>query len=150
MTARCLVDTNILVYAYDNTEPTKQQQAFQLLDELATTARGALSAQVLSEAFVALTRKIRSPLRPEQAYVRIQNYQQSWPVFDLTSLIVLEAARGVVDYQMNFWDSLIWATAKLNQVGLVLSEDFSSGSVLEGVRFVDPFAEDFVLRDILA
>jgi hypothetical protein len=33
-----------------------------------------------------------------------------------------------------------WATARLNQIPPVLSGDFNDGDVLEGVRFVDPFA----------
>ena len=32
MSAKLLVDTNVLVYAYDRTEPQKQQQAIALLD----------------------------------------------------------------------------------------------------------------------
>lgn len=150
MTASCLVDTNVVVYAYDRTEPAKQLQAFRVMDQLAASARGALSVQVLAESFVALTRKIRAPLRPQEAYRRILNYQQSWLVFDVTGLIALEAARGVVDHRLNFWDSLIWATARLNQVRLVLSEDFSSGTAIEGVRFENPFAEGFTLQAVLA
>jgi hypothetical protein len=33
-----------------------------------------------------------------------------------------------------------WATARLNQISPVLSGVFNDGDVLEGVRFVDPFA----------
>jgi predicted nucleic acid-binding protein len=58
---------------------------------------------------------------------------------------VLEAVRGVRDHQLAYWDAQIWATARLNQVPLVLSEDFSNGAVIEGVRFVNPFASDFDL-----
>ena len=70
-----------------------------------------------------------------------------WPVFDLTALIVLEAGRGVRDHKFSYYDAQIWATARLNQVPLVLSEDFPHGSVLEGVRFLNPFAPHFVLED---
>jgi len=41
----------------------------------------------------------------------------------------------------------LWATARLNQVPVIFSEDFASNSVLEGVRFVNPFAPDFSLED---
>jgi predicted nucleic acid-binding protein len=60
---------------------------------------------------------------------------------------VLEAARGARDYQMHFWDAQIWATARLNQITYILSEDFNTGSVIEGVRFVNPFAPDFQISD---
>ena len=64
-------------------------------------------------------------------------------------MIFLEAARGVRDYQFNFWDAQIWAAARLNQVPVVFSEDFNTGQVTEGVRFVNPFAEDFRAEDWL-
>ena len=57
----------------------------------------------------------------------------------ITDFIVLEAARGVRDHVMSFWDAQVWATAKLNQIPVVFSEDFASGSVIEGVRFENPF-----------
>lgn len=58
---------------------------------------------------------------------------------DLTSLVVLEAVRGVRDHHFSYWDSLIWATAKMNQIPTVLSDDFSHNSVIESVRFTNPF-----------
>jgi predicted nucleic acid-binding protein len=51
----------------------------------------------------------------------------------------------VNDYQFSFWDAQIWAAARLNHIPVVLSEDFNSGAVIEGVRFVDPFEQDFEL-----
>jgi predicted nucleic acid-binding protein len=56
-----------------------------------------------------------------------------------TKSIVLEAVRGLQRHRLSYWDSLIWATAKLNDVPNVLSEDFNDGALLEGVRFLNPF-----------
>jgi predicted nucleic acid-binding protein len=58
---------------------------------------------------------------------------------------VLEAVRGVQHYQFAYWDALIWATAKLNGVLTVLTEDQPSSSLIEGVRFTNPLAEEFDL-----
>jgi len=65
-------------------------------------------------------------------------------VLSVTPLIVLEAARGARDHGLNYWDAL-WATARLNQIPLILTEDFAHGRVLEGVQFLDPFASSFEL-----
>jgi len=65
---------------------------------------------------------------------------------DLTPLIVLEAMRGVREHKLAYWDSQLWATARLNQIPIILSENFSVGATLEGVHFVNPFAPDFVLE----
>jgi len=143
---RVFVDTNVLVYAYDRSEPHKQRRALQVLDRLAVTGAGVISTQVLSEFFVAVTRKITVPLSVEEASERVKNYLQSWMVVDVTGMVLLEAIRGVQEHHFNFWDAQIWATAKLNQVPVVFSEDFSAGSVTEGVKFITPFADDFQLE----
>jgi predicted nucleic acid-binding protein len=44
------------------------------------------------------------------------------------------------------YDAQIWATARLNQVPVVFSEDFRDGTTLEGVRFVNPFSSEFLLE----
>jgi predicted nucleic acid-binding protein len=43
----------------------------------------------------------------------------------------------------NYYDAQIWAVARLNQVGVVFSEDFQDGQTLEGVCFVNPFSPNF-------
>ncbi len=143
MSARVLVDTNVLVYAYDRSAPDKQRRALDVLDRLAVSGAGAISTQVLAEFFVAVTRKIADPLSVPDACERVLNYLQSWTVLEVSGMVVLEAARGVRDHQFNFWDAQIWATARLNQISIVFSEDFNPGQVTEGVRFVNPFAADF-------
>ncbi len=144
--ATALIDTNVLVYAYDRSEPEKRCRAVAVLDELARTGDGRLSAQVFSEFFVNVTRKIARPLTIEQANQRMAHYAQIWPVIPVTSEVVFEAVRGVREYQFSFWDAQIWAAARLYYIGTVLTEDFNPGAVIEGVRFVNPFAEDFVPR----
>ena len=140
MIGRVLVDTNILVYAYDRASPDKARRALAVLDELATTVQGALSAQILAEFFVVVTSKKRfaNPLTPADAYDRLKSYLEAWPILDLSPLVVLEAARGVRDHQLSYWDAQIWATARLNQIQVVYSEDFNTDAVIEGVRFVNP------------
>jgi predicted nucleic acid-binding protein len=146
MTGRILVDSNILVYAYDRSEPVKQAQAANLLDQLLITGAGILSTQVLAEFFVAVTRKITKPLSIEQALGSLENYAASWEVLGLNSMNILEAARGVRDHEFSYYDAQIWAVARMNQIPVILSEDFNP-SWIEGVQFVNPFAPDFILAD---
>ena len=143
MADRIMVDTNILLYAYDRGEPSKQPQALTVLDHLAVNGLGVLTSQVLAEFFVNATRRLKPPLTTEEAYGRIQNYLLSWEILDITGPIVLEAARGVRTYQMAYWDAQIWASAKMNQIRVVFSENFSERVVIEGVSFVNPFGSKF-------
>jgi predicted nucleic acid-binding protein len=139
---RCLVDTNVLVHVYDRSDPAKQKRAFDVVDRLAMSGRGALSAQILSEFFVVVTRKIPDPLPVPHAIRSVENYLRAWPVLAITPNLIYEALRGTEQNKMPYWDALIWATAKLNQISIILSEDFSDGRVLEGVQFVNPFAQN--------
>ncbi len=106
---------------------------------------GALSTQVLGEYYWNATRKLKVPIAPEQAERSVAHWARSWTVFAITPAIVLEAVRGARQYQFPYWDALIWATAKVNFVSTVLSEDFSDGALFEGVRIRNPLVAGFDL-----
>ena len=139
MNVSYLVDTNILVYAYDRSEHEKQKRARTILDWLESRGFGMLSTQILGEFFRIVTRKLAEPLTPRQAYVELERHLRTWSTLDITSAVVLEAGRGCVAYQMPFWDAQIWATAKLNQVPQILSEDFQHGRRFGDLMVINPF-----------
>lgn len=138
-----LVDTNVLIYAHDRREAIKRPRAIEVLDRLQRTGQGRLSVQCLAEFFVIVTSGRKAILAVADASSQITLLIESWTVFDLTSLIVTEGLRGVREHRLSYWDAQIWATARLNQVTVVFSEDFSSGAVVDGVRFVNPFKHGF-------
>jgi predicted nucleic acid-binding protein len=142
-----LVDTNVLVYAHDLNQFEKQLRAIQVLQHLEASENGCMSVQCLAEFFAVTARGSSPKLSVDEAAQQVARFIQSWRVLDLTPHIVLEALRGVRDLQLSYWDAQIWATAKLNQIPVVFSEDLPSTGVLEGVRFVNPFSLDFVLDD---
>jgi len=144
--APILIDTNVLIYLYDHNQPVRQQQAQYVLEQLELSQSGRLSVQCLAEFFSVATRKLTPQLTAAQALQQVGWLARLWPVFDLTPMIVLETGRGVRDYQLSYYDAQIWASARLNQVEVIFSEDFSDHAVLEGVRFVNPFAPAFVLE----
>jgi predicted nucleic acid-binding protein len=142
MKGKVLVDTNILVYAYDLSEKDKQRRAAEILNELYEMHTGVLSPQILSEFFVVVTRKLQRPLKVTEAISSIENYISSWEVVEINTFTVLEAIRGVRVHRFSYWDSLVWATARMNQIPVVLSEDFSHNSTVEGIRFINPFVSE--------
>lgn len=136
-----LIDTNVLVYAVDSSSPIKQHRAIEVLENLVKDGIGFLSTQCLSEYFSVVTRKLFPPVSLEQAHLNLVYFCRIWPVKPLTGEIVLEAVQATIRYRMSFWDAQIWASAKHNGALEILSEDFSDGHVLEGVRFRNPFAD---------
>ncbi len=142
-----LIDTTLLVYLYDQNEPVKQARAQRVLDALRHNQTGRLSTQALSEFVSAALRKLNPPMTAGEACEQVGLLATFWPVFDLTPYIVLEAARGVRDHGLAYYDAQIWASARLNQIPLVFSEDFQDSLTLEGIHFVNPFAEGFEVEE---
>src|SRR5438046_1073509 len=126
-----LLDTNVLVYAYDRAEPVKQRRAKAILSRIEKAGCGVLSTQVLLEFFSAVTRKLTERMTAREGYSHLREYVRSWKVLSVTPEIVMESARGVVEYQFSIYDAQVWATAKENDLSIVLSEDFSHGSRIE-------------------
>lgn len=62
---RTFVDTNVLVYARDISEPEKQRRASEWLAHLWRSREGRLSVQVLQEYYVTLTQKLKPGLPRE-------------------------------------------------------------------------------------
>jgi len=145
--ANVLIDTNVLVYAHDRGEPAKQERAIQVLDRLEAGGDGRLTAQVLAEFFRATTKLPAAMLTPAQAQQQIDNFILTWPILDTTAMVVQEAVRGVVAHRLAYYDAQIWAAARLNQIAVVFSEDFTDGRTVEGVRFINPLSDAFAAED---
>lgn len=102
-----LIDTNVLVYAYDRADPAKQRRSIDLLDYIRTARIGAISAQTLSEFFTTATRKLAPPLTMAEAEAQLQGFISQWSVLPVTEKVVLKAVRGARLYQLHFWDAQI-------------------------------------------
>lgn len=120
------------------------------MSELIVRGAGALTTQVLGEFFWTVTRRLPVPLSKQQAASALTQMVDVWPVLGVPVAVSLEAARCSAMHDLAYWDAQLWATAKLNGIALVLSEDFADGCVIEGVRFANPFADGFDLDAVLA
>lgn len=148
MNTRYVLDTNVLVYGFDASEPEKQERALDVLDRVGAEPAAALPAQVLAEFANAVMNRIDEPLSPEETRERIERFERLFPIFPLTPAGVLEAVRGIRDHSFAYFDAQIWAVARLHQVPIILSEDFPVGATVEGVTFANPLAEDFDLSEL--
>jgi predicted nucleic acid-binding protein len=138
-----LIDTNILVYAHQPAETAKYERAAQIVLTLAENGSGRLSAQILGEFLNATTRGQRPILSIGDALRQATKLVDAFPLFDLTGMIVLEAGRGVREHRLSYFDAQIWATARLNQVQAIFTEDFTHGRRVEGVQFLNPLLPSF-------
>lgn len=135
---KVFVDTNIVVYAYDADAKEKHNISSNILKELWHSGLGVISTQVLQEFFVIITKKIASPLDLKTAKEIIGDLSM-WDVVVNNVEVILQAIEIHQQYRYLFWDSLIIAAAIRSGAGILLSEDFSDGQVIDGVKLKNPF-----------
>ena len=147
MAGEVFVDTNVLVYSRDVSEPEKHEKAKNWMASLWTTRKGRLSYQVLQEFYVTVTEKLDPGLDRESAQRDARSFLPWRPV--VLDTRVLEGAWRVQDrYRLSWWDSLIAAAAQVAGCAYLLTEDLQDDLVLGEVRVINPFrASPEVLKE---
>ena len=133
---RCFVDTNVLIYLFDNDSPGKQARAQALFDK--EKDRIVLSTQVLGEFYVNVARKLEQPL-PQDAAARAVVDFSRFDVQSVTAELVLAAVRRSRSSLLSYWDSLIVETARNAGAEILFTEDLQHGQEIDGLRIVNPF-----------
>ena len=141
MSANCFVDTNILVYARDSSEPEKQVLAEQWLTQLWQHELGRISTQVMNEYFVTVTQKLKPGLSIEQARSDLRALAV-WQPLDI-SLTLIESAWDIQDqYAYSWWDTLIISSAIFLDCRYLLSEDMQHEQSIGKLSIINPFLVD--------
>ena len=141
MSVKCFVDSNILVYSRDASEPEKQAKARQWLTQLWQRETGRISAQVMNEYYVTVTQKLKPGLSREQARSDLRALAVWQPLEITTSLI--ESAWEVQDqYGYSWWDSLVIASALFLDCSYLLSEDMQHEQSVGTLKIINPFLAD--------
>ena len=133
---RYTFDTNILFYFLDARSPQKHQQARSLIG-LADQDRCIVPLQTLGELCNTAAKKRRDLL--PQAQELVKNLQDIFRTASASTEDVLEALAAHQQHGLQFWDALLWATARRAGCQLLLSEDLQDGRVLGGITFRNPF-----------
>ena len=132
------VDTNVLVYAHDDSAGAKRDQARLLVEQLWGSREGCLSVQVLQEFFVTVTRKIAKPLGPETAKEIVADLSH-WHMHVPAADDVLGAIGIHQRAEISFWDAMIVRSAAEMGCAVLCSEDLNAGQEYSGVRVENPF-----------
>lgn len=132
------VDTNVLVYAFDNSNRDKYNIAINLMKSLWGNRNGTLSIQVLQEFYVIVTKKISNPTSPERA-IQIIRGLKAWDIHKPVVDDIIEAIKIQNRYKISFWDSMIIRSAKARKCDILYSEDLNHLQVYEDIKVVNPF-----------
>ncbi|MEZ5276821.1 MAG: PIN domain-containing protein [Opitutaceae bacterium] len=136
MIAEFFLDTNILVYSVDSDPENVRKREISL--DLMESLDFGVSAQVLQEFFVTVTRKLETPLEPGKAAVFVEKLSRL-PVVVTDADLVMEGVLGSIRNRISYWDSAILVAAGRLGSRVVYSEDLNHGQVFGSVRVVNPY-----------
>ena len=133
---RRFLDSNVLVYLFDEEFPEKQARARTLIADSVEDL--VLSVQVLGEFFHVATRKIRRPLAPETALEAADEFGrfEVWPIH---RVLARNAMQRSFASRLSYWDSLIVETALEARAAVLVTEDLQDGQRFGDLRVWNPF-----------
>jgi predicted nucleic acid-binding protein len=136
MSVECFLDTNVLVYATAGrgTEEEKRKRALELIE----SKDFGLSAQVLQEFYVTVTRKVEIPLTVDQALEWIEQLE-TFPNLAIDANLVKIAIEISERYRISYWDGAIIAATKALGADTLYSEDLNDEQFYGSVRVCNPF-----------
>ena len=138
MTAPLFVDTNVLVYRHDRSDPAKQSRANDWITLLAHRRAARISFQVLQELYVTLTRKPKPDYDTREARDIVRDLAVWRPV--AVDLAAMERSWLLQQrYSLSWWDALIVAATQSCDCSVLLTEDLQHGKMFDDVRVIDPF-----------
>lgn len=145
MTAAVMLDTNVLLYCFDNRDQTKRDRARQWVGTCWTKRCGRISMQVLNEFYVNARKKFDAiPADDVRAEVRRYQYWSPWRVDYAT----VETAWAIESrFGLNYRDALIVASAQHQGCRYLLSEDLQHDQQIDGVQIISPFLTGFERLD---
>jgi len=138
MSALEFLDTNVLVYAYDVSDPRKQNIA-QGLVKRAVAGEILASTQVLAEFATTLLHKLSPSARPEDV-ITILDTLSPIRLIAIDGGLIRRAVEGRATYGLHFWDCMIVAAAERGGCERLWSEDLNAGQEYFGVMVGNPFA----------
>lgn len=135
------IDTNILVYAFDVSEPIKQPQARQFIRSRVSAADSVLLWQVAAE-FLGCLRRWQSTGRvsPNDVVSYFDEILMYFPLVIPTREVLLHSQRLLSRYSLSHWDSMVVAASSEAEVDMLYSEDMQHEQVYDGVTVINPFA----------
>lgn len=140
MQDKVFLDTNIFIYAIDSSSEasTKRDIARMLVRRHIRDKSGVISIQVLQEFYQVATRKIETPISPEDALQFIQ-YLSIMDTISADLSTVVAAIHLHRKHRLSFWDALILQAAKSAGCSQVLSEDLQDGFCIDSLVVRNPF-----------
>jgi predicted nucleic acid-binding protein len=138
MTDRVTLDANILVCAFDESEPERQPVAQELL-WLAQERDAVLTTTAIGEFFWVMTQKANvAPLKAQRI---VADLITMFAVTDCGVDALEAAALAMAGGRFGFWDAILLASAEGAGCTVCFSEDMKDGARLNEIVVCNPFGK---------
>ena len=132
---KAFFDTNVLLYMYSTSEPTKQARAQELYERY-DKRDVLLSTQVVQEFYAAGSRKLG--FSPHYLRDAIEKFLVL-PLVLIGPAQIIKAIENEQQFQISFWDALILAAAESGGADVLFTEDLNHGQRYGSVLAQNPF-----------
>jgi predicted nucleic acid-binding protein len=139
MSDRVFLDTNIFVYAIDDSAGPKSVTADRLIAEGLGTQNAVVSYQVVQEFLNVVVTKFSKPMATEQAARYMTTVFRGLHMIHSSLGLFSDAMDVRARYRVSWYDSLILAAAAMAGCIKLYTEDLQDGALIAGVRIENPF-----------
>jgi predicted nucleic acid-binding protein len=136
MSAEAFLDTNVLIYAVSS-DPAESEKKGKAIDLIENSDFG-LSAQVLQEFYVTVTRKIALPLPPDDAVALLEEFR-CFPLVWTDYPLIVAGIETALRFGISYWDGAVIAAAERLGASTLYTEDLNHGQHYGSVQAVNPF-----------
>ncbi len=133
------LDTNILVYQFDDQQPAKRDRARALVRSSLERGDGICSTQVVNEFCNLALRRFAVPMTPAQCSMYLDAVLAPLCTVGWSQKLVRESLRIVERWKTSWYDSLIIAAASEGGASILYSEDLQHDMRFGDVRVQNPF-----------
>ena len=136
--ATVFVDTNVLLYTFDDAEPDKRDRSREWLMICWQRRCGRLSTQVLNEFYANARKRFRSAISAADARAEVRRYEE-WLPWQIDHATIETAWAVESRYGLSYWDALMVSAAQHMGCNWLLTEDLQHDQRIDQVRIVNPF-----------
>ena len=144
MSVDSFIDTNVIIYLFDETNTEKCRIAEELIEKSIENGNGCISYQVVQETINTVTRKLKAS--PDEARSLLDNVLEPLWRVNPTRALYRRGLELQIRYKFGFYDCLIIAAALDAGCKTLYTEDLQHGQQVETVTIVNPFSTELALR----
>ena len=140
MKEKAFVDTNILVYAYTDTDITKHDIAQSFLENIDENIELFVSIQVIKELCSTMKR-----LNINTAIIKncVEEITNSYTVLPTDIKTIFKSIENLNKFKLSWYDTLLITTALNYKCKILYSEDMNNGMILDNKMTIkNPFKLD--------